>query len=91
MNLEKFQAAIKGQKTIIISHWTGGSQKDNKVMKTRQVEVSDVRILPTTKLIGYTFYTHLNDSMHLGTCVDVLIRVADVTEVKPVCSLEKIP
>ena len=89
MNIEKFQAAIKGQKTIIISHWTGGSQKDNKVMKTRQVEVSDVRILPTTKLIGYTFYTHLNDSMHLGTCVDVLIRVADVTEVKPVCSLEE--
>jgi len=89
MNLENFKAAIEGQKTIIISHWTGGSQKDNKVMKTRQIEVGDVRILPTTKLIGYTFYTHLNDSMHLGTCADVLIRVADVTEVKSVCSVEE--
>ena len=89
MNIEKFQAAIKGQKTIIISHWTGGSLESNKVMRNRTVEVSDVRILPATKLIGYTFYTHLNDSMHLGNCVDVLIRVADVTEVKPVCSLEE--
>ena len=89
MNLENFKAAIEGQKTIIISHWTGGSQKDNKVMKTRQIEVGDVRILPTTKLIGYTFYTHLNDSQHLGSCVDVLIRVADVTEVKSVCSVEE--
>ena len=83
MNLEKFQAAIKGQKTIIMSHWTGGSLKDNKVMKTRQIEVSDVRILPTTKLIGYTFYSKA------GACIDVLIRVADVVEVKPVCSLEE--
>ena len=83
MNLEKFQAAIKGQKTIIISHWA------NEVIKTRQIEVGDVRILPTTELIGYTFYTHLNDSQHLGSCVDVLIRVADVVEVKPVCSLEE--
>ena len=83
MQLEKFQAAIKGQKTIIISHWV------NEVIKTRQIEVSDLRILPTTELVGYTFYTHLNDSMHLGTCVDVLIRVADVTEVKSVCSLEE--
>ena len=82
MKLEKFQAAIKGQKTIIISHWA------NEVMKTRTIEVSDIRILPTTELIGYTFYTHLNDSQHLGSCVDVLIRVADVVEVKPVCSVE---
>ena len=83
MNIEKFQAAIKGQKTIIISHWA------NEVIKTRQIEVGDVRILPTTELIGYTFYTHLNDSQHLGSCVDVLIRVADVTEVKSVCTIEE--
>jgi len=89
MNIEKFQTAIKGQKTIIISHWTGGSLESNKVMKTRTIEVSDLRVLPTTELIGYTFYTHLNDSQHLGTCVDVLIRVADVTEVRSVCSLEE--
>ena len=82
MNLEKFQSAIKGQKTIIISHWA------NEVMKTRTIEVSDLRVLPTTELISYTFYTHLNDSQHLGSCVDVLIRVADVVEVKPVCSVE---
>ncbi len=88
MNLEKFQEAIKGQKTIIISHWTDGIYKHEK--KIRQIEVSDIRILPTSKLIGYTFYTHLNDSMHLGNCVDVLIRLADVVEIKPVCSLEVI-
>tara|TARA_B100000405_G_scaffold22885_1_gene16961 strand:+ start:559 stop:927 length:369 start_codon:yes stop_codon:yes gene_type:complete len=87
MKLEKFQAAIKGQKTITISHWTDGIYKHEK--KTRTIEVSDIRILPTSKLIGYTFYTHLNDSQHLGSCVDVLIRVADVTEVKSVCSVEE--
>mgnify|MGYP004340124213 CR=1 FL=1 len=86
MKLEKFQAAIKGQKTITISHWTDGIYKHEK--KTRTIEVSDIRILPTSKLIGYTFYTHLNDSQHLGSCVDVLIRVADIVEVKPVCSVE---
>ena len=87
MNIEKFQAAIKGQKTIIISHWTDGIYKHEK--KTRTIEVSDLRVLPTSKLINYTFYTHLNDSEHLGNCVDVLIREADVTEVRSVCSLEE--
>ena len=85
MNLEKFQAAIKGQKTIIISHWTDGIYKHEK--KTRTIEVNDIRILPASKLINYTFYTHLNDSEHLGNCADVLIRVSDVIEVRSVCSL----
>ena len=87
MKLEKFQAAIKGQKTIIISHWTGGSLESNKVMRNRTIEVSDIRVLPANGLVGYTFYTHLNDSEHLGNCADVLIRVADVTEVRSLCSL----
>jgi hypothetical protein len=89
MNIEKFQAAIKGQKTIIISHWTGGSLESNKVMKNRTIEVSDIRILPNANLVGYTFYTHLNDSEHLGNCADVLIRVTDIVEVRSVCSLEE--
>ena len=87
MNLENFKQAIEGQKTIIISHWTDGIYKHEK--KTRTIEVSDIRILPASKLINYTFYTHLNDSEHLGNCGDVLIRVADVTEVRSVCSLEQ--
>ena len=78
MNLENFKQAIEGQKTVIISHWTDGIYKHDK--KTRQVEVSDLRILPTTKLIGYTFYNHAR------TCIDVLIRVTDVIEV---CSVEE--
>ena len=82
MNLEKFQEAIKGQKTIIISHWTDGIYKHEK--KIRQIEVSDIRILPTSRLIGYTFYSHA------GACIDVLIRLADVVEIKPVGSLEVI-
>ena len=86
MKLEEFKAAIKGQKTIIISHWVGGSLESNKVMRNRTIEVSDIRVSPSG-LVGYTFYTHLNDSEHLGSCVDVLIRVADVTEVRSVCSL----
>ena len=96
MNLEKFNQAIKGQKTIIITHSVNAHAEpasvlypSNKVMRSRTIEVSDLRILPTTELIGYTFYTHLNDSEHLGSCVDVLIRVADVTEVKSVCTIEE--
>tara|TARA_R110002012_G_scaffold170410_2_gene334783 strand:- start:8424 stop:8753 length:330 start_codon:yes stop_codon:yes gene_type:complete len=87
MKLEEFKAAIKGQKTIIISHWVGGSLESNKVMRNRTIEVSDLRVLPENGLVAYTFYTHLNDSEHLGNCADVLIRVADVTEVRSVCSL----
>ena len=84
MKLENFKAAIKGQKTIIISHWVRSAT--NKVMKNRTIEVSDLDI-HEYGVIGYTFYTHLNDSEHLGNCADVLIRVADVTEVRSVCSL----
>jgi len=84
MNLENFKAAIKGQKTIIISHWVRSAT--HEVMRNRTIEVSDLD-LHKSGLIGYTFYTHLNDSEHLGNCVDVLIRVADVTEVRSVCSL----
>ena len=84
MRLENFKAAIKGQKTIIISHWVRSAT--NKVMRNRTIEVSDLDV-HEYGVIGYTFYTHLNDSEHLGNCVDVLIRVADVTEVRSVCSL----
>jgi hypothetical protein len=97
MNIENFKAAIKGQKTIIISHSVDADSEpssvlypSNKAMRSRTIEVSDLQVLPENGLVGYTFYTHLNDSEHLGNCVDVLIRVADVTEVKPVRSLEKI-
>lgn len=93
MNLENFKAAIEGQKTIIISHSVDTHAKpvsvlypSNKAMRNRTIEVSDIRVSPSG-LVGYTFYTHLNDSEHLGNCVDVLIRVADVTEVRSVCSL----
>jgi hypothetical protein len=86
MNLENFKAAIEGQKTIIISHWVRSAT--NKVMRNRTIEVSDLDV-HQYGVIGYTFYTHLNDSEHLGNCVDVLIRVADVTEVRSVCSLEQ--
>ena len=84
MKLENFKAAIKGQKTIIISHWVRSAT--HEVMRNRTIEVSDLQVLPAG-LVGYTFYTHLNDSEHLGNCADVLIRVADVTEVRSVCSL----
>ena len=94
MNLEIFNAAIEGQKTIIISHSVDTHAKpvsvlypSNKVMRNRRIEVSDIRVSPSG-LVGYTFYTHLNDSEHLGSCVDVLIRVADITEVRSVCSVE---
>ena len=86
MNLENFKAAIKGQKTIIISHWVRSAT--DKVMRNRTIEVSDLDV-HEYGVIGYTFYTHLNDSEHLGNCVDVLIRVADVTEVRSICSLEE--
>ena len=93
MKLEEFKAAIKGQKTIIISHSVDADAEpssvlypSNKAMRSRTIEVSDLQVLPAG-LVGYTFYTHLNDSEHLGSCVDVLIRVADVTEVRSVCSL----
>ena len=84
MNIEKFQAAIKGQKTIIISH-----RKVQWGIVSRTIEVSDIRILPNANLVEYTFYTHLNDSEHLGNCADVLIRVTDIVEVRSVCSLEE--
>ena len=57
MKLEEFKAAIKGQKTIIISHWVGGSLESNKVMRNRTIEVSDLRVLPENGLVAYTFYT----------------------------------
>jgi len=95
MNLENFKAAIEGQKTIIISHSVDTHAKpvsvlypSNKAMRNRTIEVSDLDV-HQYGVIGYTFYTHLNDSEHLGNCVDVLIRVADVTEVRSVCSLEQ--
>jgi len=75
MNLAEFQEAIKDQKTIILSHWTDGIYKHEK--KIRRIEVSDIRILPTSRLIGYTFYSHA------GECIDVLTRVRDLIEVKP--------
>ena len=94
MNLENFKAAIEGQKTIIISHSVDTHAKpvsvlypSNKVMRSRTIEVSDMGVSPSG-LVCYTFYTHLNDSEHLGSCVDVLIRVADITEVRSVCSVE---
>ena len=95
MNLENFKAAIEGQKTIIITHSVDAHAEpasvlypSNKVMRSRTIEVSDMGVSPSG-LVCYTFYTHLNDSEHLGSCVDVLIRVADITEVWPVCSLEE--
>ena len=81
MNIEKFQAAIKGQKTIRLTHKM--ARGDGYVTVNRKVEVSDLSI-GESGLIEYTCYM-------AGVCRHVLTRVSEVVEVDSVCSLEKIP
>jgi hypothetical protein len=80
MNIEKFQAAIKGQKTIRLTHKM--ARGDGYVTVNREVEVSDLSV-GESGLIQYTCYM-------AGVCRHVLTRVSEVVEVKPVRSLEKI-
>ena len=78
MNLEKFQAAIKGQKTINLSHKM--ARGDGYVTVNREVEVSDLSV-GESGLIQYTCYM-------AGVCRHVLTRVSEVVEVESVCTIE---
>ena len=79
MNLEKFQAAIKGQKTINLSHKM--ARGDGYVIVKRKVEVSDLCVAKMSGLIQYTCYM-------AGVCRHVLTRVSEVVEVESVCTIE---
>ena len=78
MNLEKFQAATEGQKTIRLTHKM--ARGDGYVTVNREVEVSDLSV-SESGLIQYTCYM-------AGVCRHVLTRVSEVVEVKSVCSVE---
>ena len=79
MNLEKFQAAIEGQKTIRLTHKM--ARGDGYVNVNREIEVSDLSV-GESGLIQYTCYM-------AGVCRHVLTRVSEVVEVKPVCTIEE--
>ena len=78
MNLEKFQAAIEGQKTIRLTHKM--ARGDGYVTVNRKVEVSDLTV-GESGLIQYTCYM-------AGVCRHVLTRVSEVVGVESVCTIE---
>ena len=78
MNLEKFQAAIEGQKTIRLTHKM--ARGDGYVTVNREVEVSDLSV-GESGLIQYTCYM-------AGVWRHVLTRVSEVVEVESVCTIE---
>ena len=78
MKLEKFKQAIKGQKTIRLTHKM--ARGDGYVTVNRKVEVSDLSV-GESGLIQYTCYL-------AGVCRHVLTRVSEVVEVESVCTIE---
>ena len=74
MQLEKFNQAIKGQKTIRLTHKM--ARGDGYVTVNRKVEVSDLSV-GESGLIQYTCYM-------AGVCRHVLTRVSEVVGVEPV-------
>ncbi len=74
MKLETFKQAIKGQKTIRLTH--RAARGDGYVIVSRTVEVSDLTV-GESGLIEYTCYL-------AGVCRHVLTRVSEVIKVKPV-------
>tara|TARA_Y100000592_G_C5240201_1_gene207940 strand:+ start:89 stop:388 length:300 start_codon:yes stop_codon:yes gene_type:complete len=79
MNLEKFQAATEGQKTIRLTHKM--ARGDGYVTVNREVEMSDLSV-GESGLIQYTCYM-------AGVCRHVLTRVSEVVEVESVCTIEE--
>lgn len=78
MKLETFKQAIKGQKTIRLTH--RAARGDGWVIVSRTVEVSDL-IVGENGLIEYTDYASYNWPR-------VLTRVSDVIKVKSLCTIE---
>ena len=74
MKLETFKQAIKGQKTIRLTH--RAARGDGYVIVSRTVEVSDLTV-GESGLIEYTCYL-------VGVCRHVLTRVSDVIKVESV-------
>ena len=78
MQLEKFNQAIKGQKTIRLTHKM--ARGDGYVTVNREVEVSDLSV-GESGLIQYTCYM-------AGVCRHVLTRASEVVAVESVCTIE---
>ena len=78
MKLEKFNQAIKGQKTIRLTHKM--ARGGGYVIVSRTVEVSDLSVGESGS-IQYTCYL-------AGVCRHVLTRVSEVVKVKSVCTIE---
>ena len=78
MKLEKFNQAIKGQKTIRLTR--RAARGDGYVIVSRTVEVSDLTV-GESGLIQYTCYL-------AGVCRHVLTRVDDVIKVKSVMTID---
>ena len=74
MKLEKFNQAIKGQKTIRLTHKM--ARGDGYVTVNRKIEVSDLTV-GESGLIQYTCYL-------AGVCRHVLTRVSEVIGLKGV-------
>ena len=78
MKLETFKQAIKGQKTIRLTHKM--ARGGGYVIVSRTVEVSDLSVGESGS-IQYTCYL-------AGVCRHVLTRVSDVIKVESLCTIE---